>query len=139
MKAWKWLNDNTKGQRIAYTGWPMPFALYGTGFKNDVYYVSVNSVHPVQLHFFPEGKLDWKEYRTDLIDKAAVRDENYRGKADFKQWYKNILKENTDYFFTYLFPEYDYVPMEEKWARSNPGKFKLVFESRTACIYKVIK
>jgi len=139
MKGWKWLNDNTSGQRIAYTGRPVPFPLYGRNFKNDVYYASVNNIHPAQLHFYPQGNLDWKEYEYDKIDKMLRRDENYRGKANFNQWYKNITAEETDYLFVYILSEEEYTPIEDGWAQSHPGKFKLTFDSPDARIYKVIK
>lgn len=137
MKGWKWLNDNTDGEKVAYTGRPVPFPLYGTNFKNDVYYASVNSIHPVQLHFYPQGNLNWKEYQYDEIDRVLRRDENYRGKANFNQWYKNIIKEETDYFFVYILNEEKYAPIEDQWAESHPDKFKLTFDSPDARIYKI--
>ena len=67
------------------------------------------------------------------------RDENYRGKANFNQWHKNITKEETDYLFMYILSEEEYAPIEDEWAQSHPGKFKLTFDSPDARIYKVIK
>ncbi|MCK4912542.1 MAG: hypothetical protein KAS05_02330, partial [Candidatus Omnitrophica bacterium] len=139
MKGWKWLDDNTSGQKIAYAGRPVPFPLYGRNFKNDVYYASVNNIHPAQLHFYPQGNLNWKEYKYDEIDRVLRRDENYRGKATFKQWYKNITKEETDYLFVYILNEEKYAPIENQWAIFNPDKFQLTFSSPDARIYKVIK
>jgi len=139
MKGWKWLDDNTSGQRIAYTGRPVPFPLYGRNFKNDVYYASVNNIHPAQLHFFPKGNLNWKKYEYDEIDRVLRRDENYRGKADFDQWYKNITDEKTDYLFVYIINEEKYAPIEDQWANYHPDKFKLTFRSPDARIYKIKK
>lgn len=138
MKAWQWLNDNTKAQRIAYTGRPVPFPLYGTGLKNDVYYVSVNNIHPAQLHLYPQGNLNWKEYRYDHIDRVLRRSENYRGKADFNRWYRNLVGENTDYLFVYILEE-RYTPVEGLWAQVHSDKFQLVLNNPDARIYKVIK
>ncbi|MBN1912821.1 MAG: hypothetical protein JW788_00315, partial [Candidatus Omnitrophica bacterium] len=36
--AWDWLNSHTQGDNISYAGRPVPFPLYGTNFKNNVYY-----------------------------------------------------------------------------------------------------
>jgi len=138
MQAWEWLNENTEAARIAYTGRPVPFPIYGTNFKNDVYYVSVNDIHPAQLHFFPKGNLDWKEYRYDKIDMVLRRDENYRGRADFNVWHKNLLKEDTDYLYVYILED-GYAPIEDEWAKSRLDKFQLLFLNPDAHIYKVIK
>ncbi|MFH1519347.1 MAG: hypothetical protein ABIE75_02110 [Candidatus Omnitrophota bacterium] len=138
MQAWQWLNDNTKAQRIAYIGRPVPFPLYGTGFKNDVYYVSVNNIHPAQLYLYPQGNLNWKEYRYDYIDRVLRRDENYRGKADFNCWYRNLIREDTDYLFVYILEE-KYTPIEGLWAQAHSDKFQLVLNNPDAQVYKVIK
>ena len=138
-EGWKWLNDHTDEARIAYTGWPFPFALYGTDFKNDVYYVSINNIHPAQLHLFPEGNLDWPRYRTDIIEAVSMRDENYRGKANFIQWYENLTAESTDYLYiyTFKFDKKPFSPIEDRWARNHPDKFELVLDNASARIYRV--
>ncbi len=139
MKAWDWLNENTSGDNIAYTGRPVPLPLYGTNFKNDVYYVSVNDTHPAWLHKFPRGNLNWKVYKYEEIDKVLRRDENYRGNADFLSWYKNILAQDIDYLFVYILNDGKYHPIEDKWASAHNDRFELVFDSQDARIYKVIK
>lgn len=51
-EAWNWLNSNTTGNNIAYVGRPVPFPLYGSNFKNNVYYVSVNRIDPANRIIF---------------------------------------------------------------------------------------
>jgi hypothetical protein len=53
IEAWGWLNNNTCGNNIAYAGRPVPFPLYGSQLKNNVFYVSVNKIDPAKLHYFP--------------------------------------------------------------------------------------
>ncbi|MFH1771709.1 MAG: hypothetical protein ABH872_02740 [Candidatus Omnitrophota bacterium] len=134
--AWKWLNSNTQGNRVAYVGRPVAFPLYGTNLKNDVYYVSVNSIHPAHLHLWPKGNLDWtSDFST--IHKVLRRPENYRGKADFSQWLKNIIKEKTEYLFIYSLHQTKDFPVEDVWARNHPEKFRLRFENEDSRIYQV--
>lgn len=139
MAAWKWLNENTKGEKIAYTGRPVPVPMYGTGFKNDVYYASVNKIHPAQLHYYSQGNLNWRNYEYDEIDRVLRRDENYRGQADYKTWYSNLQKEGTDYLFVYILREEEYAPIEDSWAKRYYRNFELVFDSPDARIYKLTK
>jgi len=138
--AWKWLNDNTIGNRIAYVGRPVPFPLYGTRFKNDVYYVSVNEKPPL-LHAFKDGHLEWG-YNYYNIHMKLREDGNYREKANFNIWYNNLMKENTDYLFVYRLHQLDNLirfPIEDEWAKSHAEKFKLVFLNKGVHIYKLAK
>ncbi|MCX5712791.1 MAG: hypothetical protein NTY47_07035, partial [Candidatus Omnitrophica bacterium] len=52
--AWIWLDQNTTGNNIAYVGRPVPFPLYGSKLKNNVFYVSVNETRP-QLHAYKDS------------------------------------------------------------------------------------
>jgi len=136
--AWRWLNENTDGNRIAYVGRPVPFPLYGTNFKNDVYYVSVNEKPPV-LHAFKDGHLEWG-YNYYNIHMKIREDGNYREKANFNIWHNNLLIEKTDYLFVYRLHQTDFTifPIEDEWAKKHPRKFESAFLNEGVHIYKVL-
>ncbi len=137
-KAWVWLNANTSGNNIAYIGRPVPFPLYGTGLKNNVYYVSVNTVEPAMLHYFPNSKYIWG-YNGNEVFRNFESPENYRGNADYNVWLSNLKKKKTDFLFIYseLIKKTDDFPIEDKWAIMHPEIFNLVFENSTIRIYKL--
>ncbi|MBU2541423.1 MAG: hypothetical protein KJ593_05950 [Candidatus Omnitrophica bacterium] len=138
--AWAWLNQETSGNNIAYIGRPVPFPLYGSYFKNNVYYVSVNEVEPAMLHYFLNSKYIWGH-----TDEGTFRNfdapGNYRGGANYNIWLKNLLAHGTDYLFIYseLLTDKIQFPIEEKWASNHPEEFSLAFINDTIRIYKIIK
>jgi hypothetical protein len=139
-QAWNWLNSHTTGDNIAYAGRPVPFPLYGTRFKNSVYYVSVNKTEPAKLHYFKNSRYHWgydfQELHRNLLDKG-----NYRWQADFKVWLGNILMRDTDYLFIYSLHQTRGVefPIEDAWASAHPERFSLAFSNNTIHIYKLLK
>ncbi len=141
-KAWEWLNKNTTSENIAYAGRPVPFPLYGSGFKNNVYYVSVNKTEPARLHNFKGSKYIWG-YRQDnsKFDNYEAS-YNYRGNPVYDDWLINLQKRNTDYLFVYSLLKIKTInqfPMEDGWAQGHPERFKLSFSNDTIRIYKLIK
>ncbi|MBM3244886.1 MAG: hypothetical protein FJZ15_03740, partial [Candidatus Omnitrophica bacterium] len=130
--AWEWLNDNTSGNNIAYIGRPVPFPLYGSGFKNNVYYVSVNKVEPAYLHSFPSGRYSWS-YDFLSLHNNLEAEGNYRGQAEYQLWLSNLLSRQTDFLFIYSLHQIDGVrfPVEDSWAAMHPGQFSLVFNNET--------
>jgi hypothetical protein len=139
-KAWFWLDQNTKGDNIAYVGRPIPFPLYGTNFKNNIYYVSVNKTEPARLHFFKNSKYIWG-YDGESMHKAFEENKNYRSMSDYQTWLNNLLKHNTDYFFVYSLHQTKAIqfPIEDLWAVDHPEIFNLVFRNDTIHIYKIKK
>ncbi len=138
-KAWAWLNDNTLGDNVAYTGRPVPFPLYGTNFKNNVYYVSVNKVEPAMLHYFPNSRYIFG-YSGDELMRNFDAPENYRGKADYSTWFYNLKNRNTGFLFIYsILPNKNVTfPIEDRWAESHHEIFNLVFKNDTIRIYKLL-
>lgn len=138
VSAWKWLDEHTKGDNIAYMGRPAVFPLYGAGFKNNVYYTSVNPVDPMKLHFFPGSRYQWGYSFTQMHDNFEARG-NYRGNADYSTWMKNLMRRRTDYLFVYSLHQTDDIkfPIEDAWAREHPAMFAPVFSNGTIRIYKV--
>jgi hypothetical protein len=138
--AWDWLNKNTQGNNIAYVGRPVPFPLYGANFKNNVYYVSVNKTDPPKLHYFPNSNYHWG-YDFSSLHKSLEEKDNYRGHSDYSVWLNNLFRRNTDYLFVYSLHQTKDIefPIEDKWARDNPGRFSPVFVNETIHIYKILK
>jgi len=138
--AWEWLNSNTKADNIAYSGRPVPFPLYGSAFKNNVYYVSVNSKDPVNLHDFSRSLYSWG-YDFNSLHKDLEAEGNYREHADFDTWRANLLRRNTGCLFIYSLHQIKEVefPVEDSWAKNNPDKFLSVFSNNTVHIYRVIR
>lgn len=138
--AWDWLNSNTGGNNIAYTGRAVPFPLYGSNLKNNVFYVSVNDVQPAKLHYFKDSKYEYKPGFESLL-KTIEQENNYRGRADYNIWIDNLLKANTDFLFVYSLQQTKSLifPLEDSWALIHPERFLPVFKNNTIHIYKVIK
>jgi len=137
--AWDWLNRNTTGNNIAYVGRPVPFPLYGTNFKNNVYYVSVNRTEPAKLHYFPNSHYHWG-YDFLSLHRNLEAEGNYRSDADYSVWLNNLIKRNTDYLFIYsLHQTKDIIfPLEDSWVKANTAKFSPVFTNETIHIYKIV-
>lgn len=139
-KAWFWLNQNTKGNNIAYIGRPIPFPLYGRNFKNNVYYVSVNKTDPAKLHYFKNSKYVWSN-DGESMHRTFEENENYRGMPDYQIWLGNLLRRQTDYLFIYSLHHLKIIrfPVEDVWANNHPEIFNLVFKNGTIHIYEIIK
>jgi len=138
-RAWEWLNKNTEGNNIAYVGRPVPFPLYGTNFKNNVYYVSLNKQEPAKLHYFPDSRYHWG-YDFSTLHANLEEKGNYRADADYSVWLNNLISHMTDYLFVYSLHQTKDIefPIEDRWAKENPDRFKLVFTNSTIRIYEII-
>ena len=139
-QAWQWLDEWTKGDNIAYVGRPVPFPLYGTRLKNNVFYVSVNKTDPAMIHYFPDSRYRWGSDFLEL-HKNLEAEGNYRQHPEYAVWLDNLKKRKTDYLFIYSLHQTKETvfPVEEEWAMSNPESFGLAFSNPTIRIYKVLK
>ena len=137
-KAWKWLSEHTKGENISYVGRPVPFPLYGTSFKNNVFYTSINNIDPVQLHYFKNSRLKWT-YDFDSTYKNLEEPNNYRGNADEETWLSNLKRHKANYLFVYSLHQTKNIqfPIEDDWASKEPDIFERVFANETIHIYKI--
>jgi hypothetical protein len=136
--SWEWVNDNTRGANISYVGRPVPFPLYGAGFKNNVYYTSVNSTDPAKLHYYKGSRYEW-EYDYLSCHKNYEEDENYRGRADYNIWLDNLRDRKTDFLYIYSLHQIKGVefPFEDRWAKTHTEVFTPVFTNEIVHIYKV--
>lgn len=138
--AWLWLNNNTNSSNIAYVGRPDTLPLYGTNFKNNVLYVSVNKTHPAKLHYFPNANyLPNSDFLS--LHKSLESPGNYRENPDYAVWFRNLRLEKIDFLLVYSLTEVKgtIFPIEDKWARNNPQDFSLVFSNDSVRIYEVKK
>lgn len=135
--AWIWLDQNTQGNNIAYVGRPVPFPLYGAKLKNRVFYLSVNQKKPY-LHVYKDS---WYACGSGYEDFHAVlmKENNYRGKADYNAWLNNLRGENTDFLFIYSLHQIKGIdfPVEDYWARTHQEVFNPVFTNKTVHVYKI--
>jgi hypothetical protein len=139
-KAWLWLNQETSsGRNIAYLGRPLPFPLYGTDFKNNVDYISVNKIQPIHLHDLKSSRYQWSD--AESMHKNFELPGNYRGNANYEVWLGNLVRYKIEFLFIYSFNYTKDIifPIEDVWSRSHPDKFKLVFSNPMVRIYKLIK
>jgi hypothetical protein len=136
--SWMWLNDNTKGENISYAGRPVPFPLYGSGFKNNVYYTSLNKIDPAKLHFYKNSRYNW-EYDYLACHRDYEKENNYRGRADYSVWLDNLRRRDTDLLYLYSLHQIKGIefPLEDKWAKAHPDAFEQVFSNEIVHIYKV--
>lgn len=139
-RAWKWLNDNTSGNNIAYIGRPVPFPLYGSNFKNNVFYVSVNKTEPAKLHYFSGSHYSWG-YDFLSLHRNLEEKGNYRSAADYYDWISNLFHRRIDYLFIYSLHQTKDIefPLEDNWAKANPDIFRPVFTNETIHVYKTLK
>lgn len=138
--AWQWLNSHTAGNAIAYIGRPVPFPLYGSNFKNDVFYVSVNDTDPALLHYFPRSYYRWGKDFLSLHKSLEVK-ENYRGNASYAAWQGNLVRRGAEYLFVYSLHQTKDIefPLEDAWAKAHTERFVPVFANQTVTIYKIKK
>lgn len=140
-EAWAWLNDNTARSRIAYAGIPHVLPLYGSKFKNDVYYVSVNETDPAPLYLYPNGSYQWDRDFLKMY-KRLESPGNYRENPDYGIWLNNLKKRRIQYLVVYSLRKIkDSVvfPLENDWALAHPEEFTPVFNKRIVNIYRVLK
>lgn len=138
--VWKWLNDTTAGTAIAYAGQPLILPLYGTHFKNNVEYVSVNSIHPPRLHDFPNAYYTWDEDYLKVI-KGLEREGNFRQNPSYGAWLKNLRSDKIEYLVAYTFRRLPrpVFPLENEWAQSHPEDFDLAYSNDAVRVYRLKK
>ena len=139
-QAWQWLDENTGADNIAYVGRPVPFPLYGTNLKNNVFYASVNKTEPAMIHYFPDSRYRWGSDFLELHKNLEAQG-NYRQHPDYEVWLDNLKKRKTDYLFVYSLHQTKETafPLEDQWAMNHPERFGLSFSNPTIRIYRILK
>jgi hypothetical protein len=130
--AWDWVSKHTRGEKIAFTGYNLPYFLYGRDFSNQVYYVNINE------------HLDWKFHQYDLAERqkadylppATNKPGYHRKDKDSQAWVFNLKERKVGYLFVTrvedvvakkdLLAAGDAFPVERAWADAGPSIFTLV-------------
>jgi len=163
LDAWRWVGDHIAGSTIAYTGINLPYPLTGPMLTNRVVYVNTDGRPHWRLHdydrayragrFVPRapalavssGEL------VSLPPRAGPRDDAIRPRYQRMQgireaWVDNLRRLQVDVVFVAALSAYevDYVwhneagfPIEDEWARADPGLFRLLYENPRVRIYAV--
>jgi len=130
--AWDWVAKHIHGQKVAFTGYNLPYFLYGKDFTNEVYYVNVN------------GHLNWKFHNYDRAERqkpgylppGTNRPGYHRKEKDVEAWLANLKERGVDYLFVTrvegavaeknLLIDSANFPIERRWADERPSLFTLV-------------
>lgn len=113
--SWQWINEQTRGgMRIAYTGRPESYPLFGSRLKNDIFYISVND-KPSIPHYYSDG--------------------DYRRVQSYESWLRNLRQEDIEMLVVYQLHESQDFPIEETWAERHPEIFELAFKNSNSRIY----
>jgi len=135
IEGWKWINDNTNGNRIAYTGIGAFYPLYGVKLKNTVEYISINDKKPY-LHSYADGSYLF-DGDSQKFFKSLQEEGNYRENPDYVSWYKNLKENKIEYLYVSDLYFSKKFPIEDEWANSHSDIFKLVFSNPQVHIYEV--
>jgi len=130
--GWDWVSKHIHGQTVAFTGYTLPYFLYGRDLTNKVYYVNVN------------GHLNWKFHQFDLAERQKAdyippqtnKPAFHRKEKDVEAWLANLKARGVDYLFVtrledavakrnFLIDSENF-PIERRWADERPTLFTLV-------------
>jgi len=132
LPGWEILERRTApaGSAVAYTGTNLPYYLYGSGLRNTVQYVNVNSHPGWLLH----------EYHRALVASGHFRPSEdpypqwHRAERDFGAWAANLRAGGIDFVFIARENRHGYVeaypgvlpqfPIERTWADTHPELFE---------------
>jgi hypothetical protein len=162
LEAWDWTDRHVTGATVAYTGNNVPYPLTGPRLTNRVIYVNIDRHLAWRFHDYDHaarqrlnaapttalatssGVLLPLEASSGRIDAVRPRYERMRG--DREAWLSNLWATGADHLFVSALSAYeiDYVwhnaggfPIEDDWARQDPGAFRLVYENQQVRIYAV--
>lgn len=124
-------------RRIAYSGSNVPYTLVGPGLRNRVVYCNVQGERGDGLYEF---------WRRDPVRHSTYRPELYRGKEDVETWLACLKDERIDTVVLFWVipvevPESlrveDGFPVERRWMRERPERFRRVLGTERAEIWSV--
>ncbi len=133
-EGWAFLEKERRlgGARIAQSGGPMMYPLYGARLENDVMYISIQGV---ERNFFHEYAT---HYEGPIGESLTVKvRELYRSEGNFDAWKKRLSREKIDYLFLTGKGTDGSELIEKRWAACEPEKFRLVFKSGDTEIYSL--
>ena len=114
--GWAWLSNHVEGSRIAYSGLPLSYALYGSEYTNRVRYVNI------------AGELDWRHH--DFFS----RDTHYRGElTSYDTWLGNLRAWSASHFVC----SGDADLVECDWAAAHPETFEPIYVTPVFEVYQL--
>jgi hypothetical protein len=162
--GWRWLAAHTGPSTVAYTGINLPYPLFGDRLENHVVYVNIDGHARWRFHdydrayrtgrFTPSspplatasGELQPVARRPGPRD-DAVRPRYERMEGFRDGWISNLQTLGVTHLFVSMLSAYEIdnefhneggFPVEDEWARSNPGSFHLLYENSQVRIYAVM-
>ncbi|MGC8977169.1 MAG: hypothetical protein ACP5OB_06055 [Candidatus Ratteibacteria bacterium] len=122
-QIWEFVQKNSKEKKnISYVGSFLIYPFYGENFKNNLFYISVNSVESLPVYKYKE--------------KVKFPDENienlYRKNPSFYLWFYGLKNKKIDLVIL----KKDKTYIEKKWIEENPDLFKPIFSTNYAEIYE---
>ncbi|RME46040.1 MAG: hypothetical protein D6795_15945 [Deltaproteobacteria bacterium] len=140
--GWQWIATHAKDARIAYTGNNIPYHLFGSRYRNEVFYVNIDRHADWRFHDYERAHRRRSGHVMPKTPKPAYD----RAEKDERAWIANLLRRGTDFLFVTAMTEYEtrYLwhdetgfPVEDHWARRHPKRFRLVYENRLVRIYRI--
>jgi hypothetical protein len=164
LEGWDWVGRNTHAATFAYTGNNVPYPLAGAQLTNRVYYVNIDHHLTWKLHDYARAERRRRGTVTGLPALAISSDElrpaerrpdgrvdasrpRYERMEGYREaWLDNLKQLGVDHLFISTLSAYelDYVwhnergfPIEDEWAKADPGAFHVVYENPEIRIYDV--
>jgi len=130
--GWGWVSRNIHGQRIAFTGYNLPYFLFGRDLTNEVFYVNVNKHLNWKFHQYDLAEREKPDYLPPSTNKPGY----HRRERDVEAWLSNLREQGVDYLFVTrvedavakrkLLAGGETFPVERGWAEERPSLFTLV-------------
>lgn len=124
-QLWRWVNEHTTGQRIAYLGGNIPLPLMGHHLKNVVTAVNVGAgdlLHEIETNIPADQPIHtYPDNRSDVPDQAG--------------WLQQLRDKQID-----LVVVYELIPVdwpEVQWMQHNPDQFELVYNGPGGSVWRV--
>lgn len=164
VEAWQWVAEHIDGATIAYTGNNVPYPLVGDQLTNRVRYVNIDRHAEWRFHDYERAH---RRRRAEPLPASAlavssgvleplagparwwvdaVRPRYQRMEGHRDAWIRNLKASGVRYVFISSLSAYeiDYVwhngggfPVEDDWARFDPGTFTLVYENPHVKVFAV--
>lgn len=124
-QLWRWVNEHTSGQRIAYLGGEVPLPLAGHHLKNRVTAINVGQgylLHEIEPAVPPTQPIaTYPDHRSDI--------------PNLEQWLTNLQEYQIDFIVVYDRMNVNWP--EVQWMRNNPDQFELVYNGPGGSVWRV--
>lgn len=123
-QLWRWVNEHTSSQRIAYLGGEVPLPLAGHHLKNRVTAINVGQgylLHEIESAIPPTQPIaTYPDHRSDIPNR--------------EQWLNNLQEYQIDFVVVYDRHKLNWP--EVQWMQRNPDQFKLVYSGPGGSVWR---